>query len=439
MSGFVAACAVLVMGISLVVLTGHATAATTCTPGASSLTCSNPESITIPDATSNGIPMASVPEPSNIDVANVTGPVTKVTATINGFAHGCPTDVDMLLVGPQGQESILMSDIGDCTHTARPGINLTFDDAAASGVPCLVTAGPVSTTNMSGGTYKPTDGPPMGQPGTCSFAGGTTDDSFVVGSPPGPGGPYPTGLATFNGVDPNGTWRLYTVDQWMNDSGQISGGWTITLTIPAPTVAAPTIVGTAKVGQILSVKAGAVTNATTPSFQWKRCDLGATVCDVIGGATGLTYSPTTADVGKALVVTETATNSGGTTSANSAPTAAVQPATAAHPVISLKGTRSTQRVIRQRGVLLSVRSDQAGTLVATGTVRVGHKSYRFKRAKSTLAPNSKARVKLGVSSKTLKALKRALATRKRLKAGITVTVTSTGGKTTAHKRITLKR
>ena len=105
----------------------------------------------------------------------------------------------------------------------------------------------------------------------------------------------------------------------------------------------------------------------------------------------------------------------------------------------MNGTKSTQHVIRHRGVLLSVRSDQAATLVATGTVRVGHKSYKFKRANSTLAPNSKATIKLGLSSKTLKALKRALANGKRLNAKITLTVTTTGGKTTAHKRITLTR
>jgi hypothetical protein len=428
------ACGAMALGLLLVVFAGPAHAATTCTAGPSSLTCSNPGSITILDATTDGTPMASDPEPSTIDVGNITGPVTKVTATVNGFTHSCPTDVDMLLVGPQGQDSILMSDIGDCTHTARPGINLTFDDSAASAVPCLGVT-PPNTTTLPGGTYKPTDGPA----GVCASAGGPTADSFVVGSPLGPVGPYPTGLATFNGVNPNGTWRLYTVDQWTNDAGQISGGWSIRLTIPAPTVASPAIVGTARVGQTLSVRAGAVTNAT-PSFQWKRCDVGGTVCDVIGGASGLTYSPTSADVGKALVVTETAANSGGTTSANSVPTAAVQPATiTTAPAVTLKGTKSTQHVIRQRGVSISVKSDQAGSLVATGTVRVGHKSYHFKRAKATLAANTKTTIKLGLSSKTFTALRAALVRGKHLKARITLTVTTAAGKTTRHKTITLKR
>src|SRR5919201_5533284 len=85
---------------------------------ASALTVSNTSAITITDASTNGVPAASSPEPSSIPVSGVTGPVTKVTATINGFAHGCPTDTGMLLVGPLGQQSVLMSYIGDCTHNA---------------------------------------------------------------------------------------------------------------------------------------------------------------------------------------------------------------------------------------------------------------------------------------------------------------------------------
>jgi Ig domain of plant-specific actin-binding protein len=446
--GLVCANTALVASLFLVALTGQASAATTCSASAPSVTCSNTESITINDALTDGEPAASTPEPSNIDVANISGPVTKVTATVNGFSHSCPTDVDMLLVGPHSQESMLMSDIGDCHFASgrppgppRPDINLTFDDAAPSGVPCLVTAGPVSTTDLPGGTYSPTDGPPSGDPGTCAFAQSTsTDDNMAVGSPLGPAGPYPTGLATFNGVDPNGTWRLYTVDQWMNDSGHISGGWSITLTITPPTVAAPSISGSATIGTLLSVRAGAVTNGSSPTFQWKRCDLSGTICDVIAGATGVTYTPTTSDLGKTLVVTESATNSGGVTSTNSPHTAQVQSGAAPRAVISLKGTKSTQHVIRQRGVRVSVRSNTAGNLVATGTVRVGHKTYKFKRAKSRLTANARATVKLRLSSKTLSALKRAFATHKRLKAKITLTVTTTGGvKTTVRKTITLKR
>ena len=66
----------------------------TCAPVTT--TFSNPALITINDAG------PAVPYPSNITVAGVTNPVTKVTVTITGFNHTFPSDVDMLLVGRPG-------------------------------------------------------------------------------------------------------------------------------------------------------------------------------------------------------------------------------------------------------------------------------------------------------------------------------------------------
>jgi hypothetical protein len=48
--------------------------------------------------------------PSSIEVAGLQGPLTKVTATMIGFGSGSPDDVDMLLVGPEGEQVMLMSD-----------------------------------------------------------------------------------------------------------------------------------------------------------------------------------------------------------------------------------------------------------------------------------------------------------------------------------------
>ena len=67
------------------------------TPSACTRTFSNPALITINDAG------PATPYPSNITVAGVTNPVTKVTVTITGFNHTFPSDVDMLLVGPAGR------------------------------------------------------------------------------------------------------------------------------------------------------------------------------------------------------------------------------------------------------------------------------------------------------------------------------------------------
>ena len=93
--------------------------------------------------------------------------------------------------------------------------------------------------------------------------------------------------------------------------------------ILAPALGTPTISGSAQQGQTLTATpgpvAGGVPSAT--AYQWQR-DAGGSWSD-IAGATGLTYSPTSSDDGDALRVVETATNSAGASTANSAPTAPV--------------------------------------------------------------------------------------------------------------------
>ena len=157
-------------------------------------------------------------------------PVTKVTVTITGFNHTFPSDVDMLLVGPAGQKFILVSDVIGGTDAVN--INWTLDDAAATFIPSPGT--PVS------GTFKPSNYI------VC-------DDTF----PGAPDGPYlspggatgpPCGtdtLATFAGVNPNGTWSLYIVDGASFDAGTITGGWSLNITTNGGDCTTPTPTATA--------------------------------------------------------------------------------------------------------------------------------------------------------------------------------------------------
>jgi len=89
--------------------------------------------------------------------------------------------------------------------------------------------------------------------------------------------------------------------------------------------AAPTIVGTAQVDQTLTATNGTWNSQTTPTFgyQWTRCDAQGNNCAAISGSTQQTYKVVTADIGKTLRVTVTATNPDGSASATSAQTAAV--------------------------------------------------------------------------------------------------------------------
>jgi subtilisin-like proprotein convertase family protein len=163
----------------------------------STATFSNTASITI----NNSGP--ATPYPSTINVSGMEGTISKVTVTLDGFSHTWPSDVDVMLVAPNGTNTILMSDPDldeDVTN-----LTLTFDDSAVNLVPCGST--------LTSGTYKPTN---------CG--GG---DSFPLPAPM----PNPVvALSNFNGGNPNGDWRLFVVDDIGGDSGSISNGWSITIT-----------------------------------------------------------------------------------------------------------------------------------------------------------------------------------------------------------------
>lgn len=147
----------------------------------------------------------ATPYPTSLTVSGVTGTVSKVTATLNGFNHTYTNDVDILLVGPGGQSVVLMSDVAEATTSS--GLTITFDDAAAA----MSASAPLSSTS-----YAPTN-----------IADGEGADSY---SSPAPPSGYSSALSVFNGVAPNGTWNLFVVDDTGFDSGSITGGWTLSIT-----------------------------------------------------------------------------------------------------------------------------------------------------------------------------------------------------------------
>ncbi len=164
-------------------------------------TFQNPNYITIPD-----IGMAS-PYPSAINVTGVTGTVGRVTATLNNLSHTFVSDIDVLLVGPAGQNTILMSSAGNGFGTTNA--TLTFDDSAASPVP--------ASDPILSGTYQP--------------AAYNPSPNFPA---PAPAGPYPAALSGFAGVNPNGNWSLFVVDHSAGDSGHIDNGWSLAITTVTP-------------------------------------------------------------------------------------------------------------------------------------------------------------------------------------------------------------
>jgi subtilisin-like proprotein convertase family protein len=163
-----------------------------------------PGRITVPSAG------AAIPYPSSNLVAGVVGVVLEGTVTLSNVNHTYPDDLDILLVGPGGQSVMLMSDAGG--PVALGNVTLTFNSAAANALP--------DSSQLTGGTWQPTD--------------------YEVGETlpaPAPPGPYGTNLAVFNGLDPNGAWRLFVYDDTGGDSGSIANGWGLRLTVAGPSSA----------------------------------------------------------------------------------------------------------------------------------------------------------------------------------------------------------
>ena len=178
--------------------------ASSVTPALALGTFANPALITIADAA------PALPYPSIVHVTGLDGVITKVTATLVDLSHSFPADIDALLVGPGGQNVILMSDAGEGDDLNK--VTLKFDDAATDSLP--------ANSPIISGTYKPTN-----------IGGG---DLF---NPPAPSGPYGANLAVFNNTVANGDWLLYIMDDQGSDAGAIFGGWRLTFTTgPAPPV-----------------------------------------------------------------------------------------------------------------------------------------------------------------------------------------------------------
>jgi len=171
----------------------------------------NGATIATPNAGTKG--KASV-YPSVISVSGITGSVSQVQLTLLGLTHSWVGDLDFLLVGPAGQKVLFMSDAGDndTVDDGVSGITLTFSDDAVSSLP--------DTAPVSSGTYLPTNISPSGD-----------SDAF---SSPAPVGPYATALSAFNGSNPNGTWSLYIMDDANMDTGDLAGGWVLTISTLQP-------------------------------------------------------------------------------------------------------------------------------------------------------------------------------------------------------------
>jgi hypothetical protein len=105
------------------------------------------------------------------------------------------------------------------------------------------------------------------------------------------------------------------------------------------------------------------------------------------------------------------------------------------PRLTLGGA-STQRVLAQGGVIVVVECDEACSASATGSLSVpgASKVLRLRKVARTLRAGVKTKLKLKLSSKARRAIKRALKKRKRLSAGVVVQVKDVAGNSRSAKR-----
>lgn len=162
-------------------------------------TFASTELMTVPGSGTSSGPAS--PYPSTILVSGLkNGRSQKVTVTLKGLSHTFPTDLDVLVVAPNGRAVVVMSDLGG--GGTATGATLVFDDQAPGPPPLTLVTGVYLPTNV-----------------------GSQVDAFPL---PAPIDAIGASLADLIGGNPNGHWHLYVVDDTSPDGGTI-GGWSLTI------------------------------------------------------------------------------------------------------------------------------------------------------------------------------------------------------------------
>jgi hypothetical protein len=156
-------------------------------------------------------PAEADPYPATLARSGPASTISDLNITLDRLIHDDADDIDMLLVGPTGAETTLMSDAcGGGGANVLNEVSFTLDDEAGATLP---DNGPCAA-----GSYKPTnhtDSPADSYPAPAPAAGGAAS------------------LTAFDGTNPNGTWSLYIVDDRFTEgnSGELLG-WSLNIQTP---------------------------------------------------------------------------------------------------------------------------------------------------------------------------------------------------------------
>lgn len=132
-----------------------------------------------------------------------------------------------------------------------------------------------------------------------------------------------------------------------NPDGQTASAAVLTVSprTPPSNVTLPSVSGTAAVGSTLTASTGTWDETPAFTYQWRRCDTGGASCSDFAGATASTYPLVQADAGSTIRVRVTATNAGGSASADSSETAVVTGAPVNSALPTLSGTAASGRTL----------------------------------------------------------------------------------------------
>jgi subtilisin-like proprotein convertase family protein len=392
-------------------------------------------------------PTTADPYPAPITVSTPYPVVANVEVSLNGLVHDVAEDVDVLLAAPDGRAMVVMSDAGGDYSVDG---NLNFRDGAYLQVPAPAVSG----------TYKPTD-----------LVGGALGDVFPA---PAPAGPYHNSFAAFRGGLASGEWRLFVVDDEADLAGVIDS-WTITVSSRAgwdlysefdPPGSERTGTATFRISRrIRRVEAG----VGPASLRYETVAPGRKLLSGTAAATpGRDYTPVSGTVSFAAGALEATVtvpilqdraqekreefalrlfDPRGDVGFRPGRSELLLPRTITddEPRLAKPALRArrVQRVLKQRGVVVRVRSNVDASLFATGRIGLPGGAARTIRLKRALAPapaGMRFPMKLKLSRQGMRLVRRALAAGRRPVARVRVAaLAESGAKTAASMRIRLKR